>query len=202
MSFWGRVAGLSPILLIVLLAACGGGGNSGSGATATPSLTPTATAVLTPTATSPALSPTATPSASPSPTATSFPALTLTPEPPHAAPIEPDPGATSLTENILQPVVQPHGYLSLDPVALAKDLEITPPPCDDLVFYLSWQVRGPYPPTDIDIEVRRISTDGLDVIGEDTSGQASGGCGEYRVVNNSDQWITVEVRYIIANSAG
>jgi hypothetical protein len=210
MSFWCRVAGLSPILLILVLAACGGGGNSDSDATATPSLTPTPTAVSTPTGVSAVpLTPTATPStsssptpaASPSPTATSFPSLTLTPEPPHAAPIAPDPGATSLAENVLLPVLRPKAYLTADPVTLLKGVKITPPSCADLVFYLSWQVRSPYPPTDVDVEVRRIRTDGAEVIGEGTSGQASSGCGEYRVINNSDMQITVEVRYTIANSA-
>lgn len=197
MSLPRRIAGLSALLLIAVLSACGDDG--GSDATATPSSAPTITTESTVTATSPVLSSTATPSASP----TAFPLPSPTPEAPHAAPIELDPEVKSLGEDVLLPVLQPQSSLLVDPVALAEELEITTPPCADLIFYLSWQVRSPYPPTDVDIEVRWLRMGKTDVIGEDTSGQASGGCGEYRVVNNSSEvWATVEVRYLIGESSG
>jgi hypothetical protein len=79
---------------------------------------------------------------------------------------------------------------------------ITPPPCAALVFYLSWQVRNPYPPNGIDVEVYWMRQGGKDLLGEGPSGHASGGCGEFQVVNTSDVWVTVEVRYVIGKLTG
>ena len=91
----------------------------------------------------------------------------------------------------------PSAILVLDPVSLAEGIGITPPPCAGLAFYLSWQVRDPYPATDVNIEVRWMRMGGTELIGEGPSGQASGGCGEFRVVNNTDTRATVEVRFLI-----
>jgi hypothetical protein len=199
MSLPCRIAGLSPLLLIVVLGACTGEG--GSNATVTPGSTPTVTAVLTPTAT-PVPAATVTPESSPSPVPAATPSPSPEPEAPHAAPIEPDPGVESLGDNVVSSVSRARASLNLDPVALAEGMGITPPPCAGLVFYLSWQVRYPYPPTDVDIEVYWMRMGGRELIGEGPSGQASGGCGEFQVVNDSDEWVTVEVRYIIGELTG
>jgi hypothetical protein len=103
----------------------------------------------------------------------------------------------SLAEDTLLPVLRPQAALNLDPVQVTEEMGITTPPCAGLVFYLSWQVRHPYPPTDVDVEVYWTRMEGRELIGEGPSGQASGGCGEFQVVNNSDVWATVEIRYVI-----
>lgn len=182
-----------------LFVACDGD-NGGPAVSVIPSPTPTVTAVPTATAT-PVPPTTETPSASPLPSPAA-PSPSPEAEAPHAAPIELDPGVTSLGENVLLPVLQPQASLNVDPIALAEGMRITPPPCANLVFYLSWQVRHPYPPTDVDVEVYWRHTGAKKLIGEGPSGQASSGCGEYQVVNNSDTWATVEVRYVIGESSG
>jgi hypothetical protein len=172
-----------------LLAACAGDeSESQPTSTATPS--PAATQEPTP---SPALSPTPTPAPSPTPSPT--------PEAPHAAPIELDPGVNSLAEDVLLPAIQAGGVFNLDSIQLAEGLGITPPPCAALVFYLSWQVRQPYPPTDVDIAFYWTRMGGTELIGEGPSGQASRGCGAIQVVNNSDVEVTLEIRYSIGELA-
>ena len=178
---------LAPLLagIVVLLAACGDGGGAAvtviAETTATPTAAPTATAATTPS-----------PTASPSPT----------PEAPNAAPIEMDPGVPSLGEDVLLPTLQAGGVLNLDPIQLAGELGITPPPCAALVLYLSWQVRQPYPPEGVDIELYWTRMGGTELIGEGTSGQTSRGCGAIQVVNNSDAEVTVEIRYAIGEISG
>ena len=143
-----------PLLagIVFLLAACRDDGGAAvtvtAGPTATPTAVPTATAM-----------PTAAPA--PSPTAAPTPA----PEAPNAAPIELDPGVASLGEDVLLPTIQAGGVLNLDPIQLAEELGITPPPCAALVLYLSWQVRRPYPPTDVDIELYWTRMGGTELIG-------------------------------------
>ncbi|MCH7997893.1 MAG: hypothetical protein IIA91_00220 [Chloroflexi bacterium] len=172
-----------------LLAACGDDGGAAvtvpAGPTATPTAVPTATAM-------PTADLTPSPTAAPSPT----------PEAPNAAPIELDPGVTSLGEDVLLPTLQAGGVLNLDPIDLAGELGITPPPCAALVLYLSWQVRSPYPPEGVDIELYWTRMGGTDLIGEGTSGQTSRGCGAIQVVNNSDVEVTVEIRYAIGEITG
>ena len=182
---------VAPLLAgaALLLAACSDNGGADVTVTADPTATPTAV----PTATA---IPTATPT--PSPAA----ALSPTPEAPNAAPIELDPGVTSLGEDMLLPTLQAGGVLNLDPIDLAGELGITPPPCAALVLYLSWQVRHPYPPTDVDIELYWTSMGGTELIGEGTSGQTSRGCGAIQVVNNSDVVVTVEISYAIGEITG
>jgi hypothetical protein len=182
---------LAPLLggIAFLLAACGDDGGVAvtvtTGSTATPTAEPTATAM-------PTAAPTPSPTAAPSPT----------PEAPNAAPIELDAGVTSLGEDVLLPTLQAGGVLNLDPIELAGELGITPPPCAALVLYLSWQVRQPYPPTDVDIELYWTRMGGTELIGEGTSGQTSRGCGAIQVVNNSAVEVTVEIRYAIGEFTG
>jgi len=103
----------------------------------------------------------------------------------------------SLAENTLLAVLQPQASHNLDPVALAEGMGIATPPCAALVFYVSWQVRHPYPPTDVNVEVYRMRMGARELIGEGPSGHASGGCGQVQLLNNSDISATVEIRYLI-----
>jgi hypothetical protein len=181
-----------------LLAACAGDeSESQPTSTATPS--PGATQEPSP---SPALSPTPSPALSPTPTPAPSPTPSPAPEAPHAAPIELDPGVDSLAEDVLLPTLQAGGILNLDSVKLAEGLGITPPPCAALVFYLSWQVRQPYPPADVDVQLYWTRMGGTELIGQGPSGQTSGGCGIIQVGNNSDVEITVEIRYAIGELTG
>lgn len=195
MTFAARLLAAFLTAAILLAVACGDDeGESPSAATPSPENTGTSVPGSPTATTTPTIAPTSSPIITPSPTPE--------PETPHAAPIELDPGVESLAENVLVSVLRPQAYLSLDPVELAEGADITPPPCAELVFYLSWQVRDPYPPTDVDLEVYWSRMGGRDLIGEGTSGQASSGCGEFQVLNNSDTPITVEVRYVIGELTG
>ena len=112
-------------------------------------------------------------------------------------------GVESLAENDLQPILlRPQASHYLDPVALAKGTGITPPPCDALVFYVSWQVRHPYPPTDVNVEVYWTRMGGRELVEQGPSGQTSGGCGPVQLLNNSDISATVEIRYVIGELTG
>jgi hypothetical protein len=187
LSFFVGVAAL-------LATGCGGGdGEADATPTSTATMSATATeAMATTTATTPADTP------SPVPAATETPAPTpTTAEPPHAAPIEVDPGINNLGEGIIQPVVTPGGVFNLDPINAALGLGITPPPCAGLVFYLTWQVRDPYPPDGVDLELYWTRMGGTELIGAGPSGQASHGCGEIQVRNNSAFEVAVEIRYAI-----
>ncbi len=147
--------------------------------------------------------PTPSPVPSPTPTPAPSPTPSPTPEAPHAAPIELDPGVESLAEDVLLPTIQAGGVFNLDPIELAEDLGITPPPpCAVLVFHLSWQVRQPYPLADGDVEFYWTRMGGTELIGQDPSGQTSRGCGAIQVVNNSDVDVTLEIRYAIGEFTG
>lgn len=175
---------------VLLVVGCGGDeGESHSAPTPDPEATATSVPSL-PTAT-------ATPSVAATPSPTAAPSPSPEAETPHASPIEPDPGVESLVEGVVTSVLRSEAAHNLDPVALAEGTELTPPPCAALVFYLSWQVRDPYPPTDVDVEVHWMRMGGRDLIGEGPSGQVSTGCGEVQLLNNSDIPATVEIRYLI-----
>jgi len=183
-------------------------------AAATPELSPTATAeptskptprvgsTVTPTATA-TKSPTAAATPKLSPTATAKPTSTPTPLPeaPNAAPILVGPGIDELGEGTLQPPLSPDGVLNLDPVQLAEGLGITPPACAEFVLYLSWQVRQPYPPDDIDLEFYWTRTGGTELLAKGPSGQVSSGCGSIQVVNNSASQVKVEIRYVVGETS-
>jgi hypothetical protein len=91
--------------------------------------------------------------------------------------------------------------LNLDPVELAEGLGITPPACAEFVLYLSWQVRQPYPPDDIDLELYWTRMGGTELLAEGPSGQTSTGCGAVQVVNNSASPARVEFRYVVGETS-
>lgn len=191
MTFAVRLMAAFLSAAVLLVVGCGGDeGESPSASTPSPEATVTSVA-------SPPMG-TTTPTVAGTPSSTATPSPSPGAEPPHAAPIELDPGVESLAENDLQPIsLRPQASHNLDPVALAEGTGITPPPCAALVFYVGWQVRHPYPPTDVDVEVYWIRMGGRELIGEGPSGQVSGGCGQVQLLNNSDISATVEIRYVI-----
>ena len=178
---------------VFLAVGCGDGEGESPSASTPDSETTATSASGSPTATTPTEAQTPSAIATPSPGAES--------EAPHAEPIQLDFGVESLAENVLVQVLQPQETLQLDSDELAKTAGITPPPCLEggrwnRMFYLNWQVRDPYPPTDVDIVVYWTRT--LErMTAEGPSGRASTHCGEFLVTNNSDMSVTVEIRYAI-----
>lgn len=187
-----RLLSMLLSLAALLIVGCGGGDGEVDA-------TPTSTSAGTATATEAMATATATPETpAPVPVATETPAPTPTPEePPHAGPIETDPGIDSLGEGVVQPVVPDGGVFNMDPVNAAEDLGIAPPPCAALVFYLTWQVRDPYPPDGVDLELYSTRMGGTELVGTGPSGEASRGCGEIQVRNSSGFEVAVEIRYAI-----
>jgi hypothetical protein len=174
----------------LFVVACGGGDGEAD-------TTPTPTSTISATVTQGAATATVEmPSTIPAATETPAPTPT-TEEPPHAGPIEVDPGISSLGEADIQQVVSPGGVLNLDPINLAQDMGVAPPPCAGLVFYLTWQVRDPYPPEGVNIELYWTQMGATELLGTGPSGQASRGCGEIQVRNNSGFEVAVEIRYAI-----
>ncbi len=169
--------------LAVLANACGDG-----------DATPTSTPTLEPTA-----SPTVT--ASPTPTAEPLPSSTPTSSPtvveaPHAPALAPLPGKTLQGEGTRELTLAAGETLSLDARDFATELSATIVSCIDTTFYLSWQVRDPYPPDAIDLEFYELLRGARILIAEGASGQFTrGACLAFEIVNNSAVEVTVELRY-------
>jgi hypothetical protein len=210
MSLWCRIAGLSPILMMVVLAACGGDGGSGGSddtatatATATPTLTSTTTAVPTiTTLTAIPLTPTESPFPFPSPTLTAPPATTPTPEAPPAPVPRVDPSLEVLTTGAMNVTMGPGDTYSFDPVQLGINEGIEVPPCAAFTFLFGWQVQKPYPPEGVEIAFQWTRMGGGEEVDRGTSGQASVGCGSIEMSNNGAMNTTVQVRYAIAQARG
>jgi hypothetical protein len=174
---------------ILLAVGCGGDeGESPSASTPNPEATGTSVPI-------PPMA-TATPSVDPTPSPNAIPSPSPEAEAPHTAPIEPESGVESLAENTLLAVLQPQASNNLDPVALAEGTGITPPPCAALVSYVGWQVRHPYPPTDVNVEVYWERMGARELVERGPSGQVSDGCGQVQLLNNSDVSATMDIRYL------
>jgi hypothetical protein len=194
MKVAGGIAAVAFSVAAAVFAACGGGdGDADATPTSTEASGPTATQnlVLTPTT---AVAATSSPPSVATETAEPTPE---TEEAPHASPIEVEPGINNLGEDSIQPVVPAGGVFTIDPVNAAQDAGIAPPPCAALVFYLAWQVRDPYPPHGVEIELYWMRMGGSELVGVGPSGQASRGCGEIQIVNNSAFDVAVEIRFAI-----
>ncbi len=173
------------VALLVTLAACKSGGG---GTTPTPSP-----------AASPSPSPAATPAATPTPSPTPEP----TPEAPHAAPIVVGEGEAVRGEGELGLTLGPGESRAFDARDLGNAIGVAVGPCTEFIFYLSWQVRDPFPPDGVDFEVYESLRGARPLVAEGTSGQASlGGCAAFEVVNNSAVEITVELRYLFGSFGG
>jgi hypothetical protein len=127
-------------------------------------------------------------------------------EPPHAQSVQVDPPYEALSEErVLELTLAAQdtpGFSKLmDEMELARQAGIEPPPCDDLAFFYSWQVRQPYPPSGIGLRftVGRIG-EIFKPAGQGASGQEGIRCGILKVDNQSPVSVTVELRYVIATS--
>jgi len=180
MSTLSRCLLTLALALAALLAACGGG-------TATPSPKPVATATTT-----------AQPTAPPSPTAgpTEGASATAGPqEAPHApAPTVPD-NVSVLDIGEMSLSIAAGETYQFDPLQLAQDQGVEPPPCAAFLFLFGWQVRDPYPPENVNIRFRWTRMGSTETIAEDASGTQNVGCGGIEVVNDSAVKVTVEMRY-------
>jgi len=125
-------------------------------------------------------------------------------EPPHAQSVEVDPPYKAVSEErVLELTLAaqdtPGSAKLMDELELARQAGIEPPPCDDLGFFYSWQVRKPYPPSGINLRftVGRIG-EIFKTASEGASGQEGIRCQILRVDNESAVPVTVEMRYVIA----
>jgi len=123
-------------------------------------------------------------------------------EAPHAAPIYLDQGVELLGEGLEEITLAPGDSHSIDSSLLAEDWGVIPPPCADYVFYLSWQVRRPFPPDGVEIQVHSNEQAGRELLGEWLWGVVSAGCGLLEIVNTGTVEITIELRYVFASYGG
>ena len=179
-----------PVVLVALLSflvvACGGGEEEPVSTTA-PATTdsPTQTAKATP---------------SPSPSATASATATASPaEAPQAPAVQVAPGQATLGEGLSDRALAAGELVSLDARDFAAELGVSITSCIDTTFYLTWQVREPYPPDGVDLEFYRLLRGSRELIAEGASGQLTdGACTALEMVNNSAFGVTVQLRYAFA----
>jgi len=180
MSTLSRCLLTLALALGALLAACGDGGG-------TDQRSP-----------EPRATPTAQPTAPPSPTAgpTEGASATAGPqEAPHAAAPTVPGNVTVLDIGEMSLNLAAGETYQFDPLQLAQDQGVAPPPCAAFVFLFAWQVRDPYPPEGLNLRFRWTRMGHTETIAEDPSGETSVGCGGIEVVNDEAVKITVEMRY-------
>ena len=166
-----RIVGLLLTLAaIAVCVACGGGSSS-------------PTAVVSPIGTK-AGTPTHTPEATVTPAGNGA-----------AAPIEPtlDEALTEIASGDLTADVQPGQTYNIDPQSLVTN----PPSCTNFQFDFTWQVTGPYPPDNVDLQwqIRRNGA-GVKIAGA-TSGEQSVGCDSLQALNAGSVPISVAIKYKI-----
>jgi hypothetical protein len=182
MSTLSRCLLTLALALGAMLAACDGGGGTDK---PSPGPAATATATAEPTA---APSPTAGPTGAPSPTAEPQ-------ETPHAAAPAVPGNVTLLDIGKMTLNLDAGETYEFDPLQVAQDQGVEPPPCAAFVFLFAWQVRDPYPPEGLNIRIRWTRMGHTETIAEEPSGETSVGCGGIEVVNDEAVKITVEMRY-------
>lgn len=173
------------VAALALFTGCGGGGEE---AAESPSASATEAASETPADTE-----------TPTPADSATPGTTATPEPPHAAAIVVESGQTVLGEATIDLTLAPGETRAFDARDYSADLGVSITSCLDTSFYVSWQVRQPYPPDGVDLEFYESLRGARLLIAEGESGQFSrGACVAFEAVNNSAVEIAVELRYAFA----
>jgi len=177
-----RIAAASIIAVLALSGGCGGDGEETA---ESPSASPTEFASETPRDTE-----------TPASTSTAAPEATATPEPPHAAAIVVETGQTILDEKAFEVTLAPGESRAFDARDFSAELGVSITSCLDMSFYLSWQVRQPYPPDGVDLEFYEALRGARLLIVEGVSGQFTrGACVAFEAVNNSAVEVAVELRY-------
>ena len=116
---------------------------------------------------------------------------TPTPEPPHAAELEFGPDIKELYRDDTEIPIAAGASYGFDNLALAGKRGVQAPPCPAFAFLLSWQVRQPYPPEGVDLNIETLSMDNPTEIASGASGNVSVGCAYVQIVNNSDRVCTL-----------
>ena len=137
---------------------------------------------------------------SPGPGAAASP--TPTPEPPHAAELEFETGVKELYQDDTEIPIAAGKTYGFDNLALAGKRGVKAPPCPAFAFLMSWQVRQPYPPDEVDLRVQTLSLEVPTEIGSGASGGVSVGCTYVQIVNESDVDVSVEMRYGFGEKEG
>lgn len=173
------------IVALELFSGCGGDKEE---AAESPSASPTESASETPADTE-----------TPAPTSPAAPEATATPEPPHAAAIVVETGQVILDEKTFELSLAPGESRAFDARDFSAELGVSITSCLDTSFYLSWQVRRPYPPDGVGLEFYESLRGARLLIVEGVSGQfARGACVAFEIVNNSAVEVAVELRYAFA----
>lgn len=108
-------------------------------------------------------------------------------------------GQSILGEGTVEPPLAPGEVVSLDAREVAVELGVSITSCLDTSFYLSWQVRDPYPPEGVDLEFYRLLRGSRELRAEGASGELTdGACAAMEMVNNSAFAIKVQLRYALA----
>lgn len=93
-------------------------------------------------------------------------------------------------------VLAPGESLHLDAHDFVLELGAPVPSPADANFYLSWQVRHPYPPIGIDLQFSEAPVGSRLLIATGTSGQFTrAACVAFEIVNNSAVELAVQLRY-------
>ena len=110
------------------------------------------------------------------------------------------PDVKVLQEEVTELTIRPGATQEIDTVALASGP--TFPSCAALVVGLSWQVRDPYPPASIDVQIFQTVMGLRELVASGPTGQAEVGCALLEFVNNSSVPITLELRYVVGALTG
>ena len=127
---------------------------------------------------------------------------TTTAEPPHAAALEFESGVKELYQSESEIPIAAGKTYGFDNLALAGKRGVEAPPCPAFAFLMSWQVRRPYPPDEVDLRIETLRLDIPTEIGSGTSGNVSVGCTYVQIVNDSDVDVSVEMRYGFGEKEG
>ena len=107
----------------------------------------------------------------------------------------------SLGAGIIELPLDPGQVRDLDPINMALNLGLTPPPCADFVMVFTWQVRTPEPAGAASVRFSGERMGGVfDVGTPGAAGEASIGCALLEAINDGTAPVVVEMRFVVATS--
>lgn len=118
---------------------------------------------------------------------------------PTAAAPEVDSRLRSLGSGVVDIALDPGQVRDLDPLNLAINMGVTPPPCAGFVMLFTWQVKQPDPAGDARVSFVAERMGGRFEVGPPaSSGEASIGCALLEAVNQSAVPIVVQLHLVVA----